>query len=303
MRNFLDQTSTGYCSREQGAGPQKTWRIVFSSFPLQSPGRGKSIHSLQDLPAEHSRTRKQGPCLGQGTQATCLLSRALHQNQPDTCQNAPQHRRRRWWPVCAKPQLCFLQLKERAGAFTERSPCARHSTAHPSMSQPLSWPHKLPPHPTLSCGTSVGTVSGTVKPPLSSLPLSPALGVPAAERPGPSSSLFQFFVIILEALQWSDLAGWDKNPKLACFTRLLSDHKEWVGKALETVPNTKDMLLCSSPSKASYYTSLNIKFLPCFQPTQLTPSSGLPPCFLSSMQTSHLWGHHASSSGSCLLPL
>lgn len=37
----------------------------------------------------------------------------------------------------------------------------------------------------------------------------------------------------------SDQLGWDKNCKLICLARLLSDKKGWVWKTLKTVPNTE----------------------------------------------------------------
>lgn len=202
---------------------------------------------------------------------------------------------------CAKSKLCLLQLKEGTRTFTEHLPCAGHSPGSlrfRAFLQTLgAYPH-LPHHHMVQVLLRGGHA-------LSSPTLSPA---PGARRPGPSSPLFQILVIILEELQCSDLGGWDKNPTFALLYQTAFRQKKSGCEKLWKLGRTlKSMSPWSSPSRDSRRTSLNIKFLRCSQPTCLTLSSGLPPCSLSSLQTSHPAGHYtqganvASSSRSHLL--
>lgn len=142
-------------SRGKGAANLGNSLIEFS---LQSPGRGKPIHFLQDLSAQHSRTRKQGPCLGQGTHATCLLSRALHQNQPDVCENTPQHGRWSWWPAGVPKQSPASHSWKKGQGRSLNFYCVPGTAPDPSTSQP---PFELPTCPKLSHVTRAGAMYWT----------------------------------------------------------------------------------------------------------------------------------------------
>lgn len=214
MRNFLERSIPGYRSREQGQGSSKPRKQSYRVFLCRVQAEASpftfckiSQHSIPEL-------ENRDPVLGK--EHVWLVSSLVHctktslmsvRTRPNTEGGAGDQ------PGCQSKAL--LPVAERRGRgipWTSTVCQAQHQTL-PRHSLPVSSPHAL------SCPMSP-VLAPCTGPPVFSLPPSPASGAPAAERPGDSSSLFQFFVIVLEALQRSDLVGWNKDPKPAHFTRL-----------------------------------------------------------------------------------